>query len=338
MTNKFDLEILKLNIGVILGGRSAEREISLESGKIVARALREIGFNKVYEIEGDKNLIESLKNKQIDLAFIVLHGPLGEDGTIQGMLEFMDLPYTGSDVLASALAMDKVKSKIVFKYHKILTPDWFSFNKEEYLEKKIDYLEKCLKKKKLNYPLMVKPNSQGSTIGMNKVNSKIELEKAVDEALRYSSVILIEEYLKGKEISVPVLGINPFPLPVIEIAHEEEFYTYEVKYHSKKSTHIIPAELPKNIYKKAQKLAVLTHKVLGCFEISRVDMIVLEDGKIYVLELNTIPGMTYSSLLPDSAVCAGISFNDLIYNLIVWALERKFKNNKKNKNVEAKVN
>lgn len=297
-----------LKIGVLMGGLSSEREISLKSGMAIYNELKKHN-HKVIAIDINKRSLNRIIKEKIDVAILALHGKYGEDGVMQGILEFLGIPYTGSGVLGSALGMNKIISKQLFEYNKIPTPKW-------------DVIEniKDIDKIKIKFPFVIKPSSEGSAIGVSIVNNKKEAEKGFKIASKYSKKILIEEYIKGKEISVPVLMDKA--LPIIEIIPKNQFYDYTAKYTSGMSEHRIPAALDKLTYKKAQYYAIKAHKILECRDYSRIDMIVKEKD-IYVLEVNTLPGMTELSLFPESAKHYGISFYELLLMLINLAIKRK---------------
>jgi D-alanine-D-alanine ligase len=308
-----------MKIGVLIGVKSTEKEIAMKTAKNIISALKVKGY-EFCEIPIDENIVENIKREKIDVAIISAHGLYGEDGTIQGLLELLGIPYVGSGVLASALALNKVMAKKIFLFHKIPTPKWIEISKKDMETKD---LEKILENiKELKKPWIVKPSNQGSTIGLSVANNKDELIKALEYALKFDQYILIEEFIKGKEITASIYDVeNTICLPLIEIIPKTGFYDYQTKYTPGLSEHIIPARLSKETYKKAQELGVLAHQALGCRHLSRVDMIVEEDTQnIYVLEVNTIPGMTETSLYPESAKAFGIEFPDLIDSFIKSAL------------------
>jgi len=295
-----------LKIGVIAGGISSEREISLMTGKNIYDSLLKSGYNAIL-IDPRNDFYNKLK--EINLAYLALHGRYGEDGTIQGLLEFMGIPYTGSGVLGSAIAINKVLSKKIMKYENILTPDYIAvdFNDKTDLTK-----IKGLVNERLTYPVIVKPNSEGSTIGASIVNDDAQLDCAVKGALKYDSRILIEKYINGRELTVGIIGSEPVALPIIEIKPKSGFYDYEAKYVKGMTEYIVPAKLDEDIYSYVSETAVKCHKVLECSSISRVDFILDKNNNAYVFELNTMPGMTATSLVPKAARAAGIDFNQLV--------------------------
>ena len=306
----------KTHIAVLAGGISNEREISLSSGKGVAASLQKLGYHVIFLDTRDlKTTFQALSTQQIDVAFLALHGKGGEDGTIQGLLELLHIPYTGSGVLASALGMDKARSKTCFKENDIpVAPSIHILQGEELSpETVISYLgETCV----------IKPNKDGSSVGITITHSKEEVEQALTHLFSVSNDILIEKYITGTEVTVVVLGNkDPQALPVIEIVPHAEFYDYEVKYSANGADHIIPARLPEDVYNKVQTYAVKAHKALGCKGMSRSDFIITNDGSCVILETNTIPGMTPTSLLPDAARAIGYDFGTVCEKIIEFALE-----------------
>ncbi len=295
-----------LKIGVIAGGISSERKISLLTGKNIFNSLLKSGYNTVL-IDPKDNFLARLK--EINLAFLALHGKYGEDGTVQGLLEFAKIPYTGSGILGSAIAINKILSKKILRYENIITPDYIAadFKNKPCLSE----LKKLLNKK-LAYPVIVKPNTEGSTIGINIVNDDTQLEYAVSDALKYDSKILIEKYIKGRELTVSIIGNEPVALPIIEIKPKSGFYDYEAKYVKGMTEYIVPAKLDKGITRHISETAVKCHKVLECRSISRVDFILDNHNNAYVFELNTMPGMTATSLVPKAAEAEGINFDHLV--------------------------
>ncbi len=296
-------------IGVIYGGKSSEREVSLKTGFAIAKALKREKFSTVLIDSGKKDFIKKLLSAKIDFAFIALHGPFGEDGTMQGLLEILGIPYSGSGVLASALAMNKIYSKKIFESENIPTPKWQIIT--DYKVQITDY----------KLPSVIKPARQGSAIGITIVRKKSQLKKAIKNALKYDDEVIIEEYIAGTEITVPILGNKP--LSPIEIIPKNEFYDFYSKYAAGGSRHLSPPRLSQKIIAQAKQLGLLAHKSLGCRAMSRVDMIVDRKNKIYVLEVNTIPGMTATSLFPESAKYDGYTFTELIKKIIELSLNEK---------------
>ena len=292
-------------IGVLMGGLSSERDVSLKSGKAVAYALKKAGIDvAAIDVTDINSLINDIKNAHVDIVFIALHGKFGEDGTIQGMLEENGIPYTGSGVSASRVAMDKVRSRELFQKEGLSVPRCIVLNSHSQKRGRHTCLSSdvCL-------PYIVKPSSQGSSIGLSLVETEDKLKKAIDLAYKYDDTVIVEEYISGKEVTVAIL--NDKPLPVINIVPGRRFYDYNAKYKSNSTRYICPANLGRREYKRVQESALIAHKCLGCKSFSRVDMILKEDGTPVVLEVNTIPGLTSKSLLPKAAKAAGISFEKL---------------------------
>ncbi len=308
----------KLTVALLCGGASAEREVSLKSGQQVYDALDKRKYNVVkYDPRDDLPRLVSDKDK-IDVALIILHGRLGEDGTIQGFLELLGIPYHGSGVLGSALAMNKIASK------KLYEKEGLPVSPYVVLEKEVDDPVQTVKEF-LSFPVVVKPEHEGSSIGLSIVEELGGLENALETAWKYDTKCLVEQYINGVEITGGVLGNKELQaLPLVEIIPGEEhsFFDYEAKYTPGATHEICPARLDEETTKKAQEYAIRAHKALFCRGYSRTDMIVADDN-IYVLETNTIPGMTQTSLYPQAAAAAGISFSELLDKLIELALEEK---------------
>jgi len=299
---------------VLMGGRSAEREVSLHTGEQVADALVSAGMLVATIDAGDMDFIQQLERSDADVCFVCLHGRMGEDGTVQGLLELLGMPYVGSGVLASALAMDKVMSKLVFERVGLATPPWIALRRGE----PVDHAALV---ESLGEKTVVKPANEGSAIGVTIVHAADELPAAIEVAFAYDASVIVERFVSGAEVTVGVLGNEePFALPTLEIVPEHEFYDYESKYVPGMSRHIIPARVSETARAECQRLSLEAHKVFGCRGMSRSDTIVTEDGSVYLLEVNTIPGMTATSLLPDAARAAGIEFPDLCRMLVAYAL------------------
>lgn len=297
-------------LAVLMGGISAEREISLKSGRMMLAALRRAGAQAFgLDLRGWSGL-ERLHRLRPDLVVLALHGTGGEDGAVQGALEWMGLPYTGSDVLASALAMDKHRSKELFTHRGLPTAPW------ALLARPGDPVPA-----RLRPPLVVKPNRQGSTVGITIVRRADRLRAAVRLAFRHDTQVLVEKYCPGVEITVGVLGSDA--LPVLEVVPKRDFYDFKAKYAPGMSDHIVPARLPAAVRRRAQRLALAAHRALGCRSVSRVDLIAGAGGRLDLLEVNTLPGMTATSLLPDAARHVGISYEELVLRLAVSSLEPK---------------
>lgn len=295
-------------IAVLMGGMSAEREVSLKSGAAVHQALQARGFDAV-AIDVGHDLAGRLTNEGIQVAFVALHGRYGEDGCVQGLLELMRIPYTGSGVLASALAMHKLYSKQTFAACGILTAPFRCFRRGDAVSP--DQLA-------FGLPVVVKPVQEGSSVGISIVKQAADLAAAVELAFRYDDEILVEQFVKGQEVQVGIL--NDQPIGAIEIVPKNEFYDFEAKYTDGMAEHIFPARLDQQLYAKAQQVGVAAHRALGCSGYSRVDLLVTEKGDCYVLEVNTLPGMTALSLLPEiAAKGAGLCFEELVERIIASA-------------------
>jgi D-alanine-D-alanine ligase len=299
----------KKKVGVLMGGLSQEREISLKTGKAILKALCDKGYN-AHPIDVSHDLAEVLVRERIECAFVALHGRFGEDGTVQGMLEMMKIPYTGSGVLGSALAMHKIMAKRIFISENIPTPT-FAVLSREVIEKN------NMKDFPFPIPLVVKPAREGSTIGISIVQSGEELTPALKKAGKYDEEILIETFLKGKEITVGILG--DLPLPVIEIVPKGGFYDYHSKYTKGETQYIIPARMPREKYLRAQEISLKVFRALGCSGFARVDLMTDESDDPFVIDVNTVPGMTETSLFPKAAAYAGIPFEDLAERILLGA-------------------
>lgn len=300
-------------VGVLMGGPSSEREISLKSGKAVLAALLELGVNAVgIDITSDErreNIILIKKNR-IDCAFIALHGRFGEDGTIQEILEELNLPFTASGVKASRLAMDKAGSLQVFSQGGLIVPKSQLLDKTAY-QKNGQFINE------LGLPVVVKPANHGSSIGLSLVEDSQGLPLAIDLAFKFDEHIIIQEYIRGRELTVGIL--DDLALPVIEIIPQGKFFDFAAKYQSGSTRYIVPAQLESELAIKVQQAARQAHNLLGCYGCSRVDFILTPEGQPYILEINTIPGMTATSLLPKAAKIIGIDFGRLCLKLLALA-------------------
>jgi D-alanine-D-alanine ligase len=298
-----------------MGGVSSEREVSLRSGQAVVKGLQEAGYSVVPIIVEDTRVAQ-LSYYEVDLVFIALHGSFGEDGGIQTLLETRGIPYTGSGVRASRMAMNKVESKEVFRAAGLPVPDFLILKSREFLH------SGCILEKlgKLSFPLVVKPACGGSSIGVTIVKVVEGLIPALEVAFHYDDTVILEEYIAGRELTVGVLGEDA--LPVIEIRPSREFYDFEAKYKDKNTSYILCPELPKKAYLEAQDIALKAHKALGCRDFSRVDMLCDASGTLYLLEVNTIPGFTERSLLPKAAQATGMTFSQLCSKIIGLTLSR----------------
>lgn len=340
----------KLRVAVLMGGKSPEYEISLISGKEVVRSLPKkyhvspviisrdgkrwlltdkqslldldnplklLGTGKEAKIKRGKSKVTNQEelSEKIDVCFIAMHGPYGEDGTVQGLLELADIPYTGPGVLASAIGMDKLMFRKILASQKIPVPKYVVFYKGQKAPN--------LKKELGNLPYFVKPNSQGSSVGTSIVRRKSDFKKALQLAFNYGEVVLVDKYIKGKEITCGVLGNKePYALPLVEIEPlKGEFFNYDSKYTESGANEIVPARLDKKTTEKIQKMAIEVYKLINAKGFSRVDFI-LSGEKPYVLEINTIPGLTPMSLLPKAAKQAGLTYSRLLDEIIKYAAKK----------------
>ena len=293
-------------IGVLCGGPSREREISLRSGKAVHEALLSLGLPSVLvPLPQEKEQIpEEIAAAGLTCAFIALHGAYGEDGTVQALLEQMSLPYTGSPPEACRYGMNKASSRLKWIAAGLTIPRW----------KEVDLFNAAAVAAEIKFPLVVKPASEGSSLGMSIVDSPGELQPAVETAASFGAGLLLEEYLSGPELTVGILEDRP--LPVIQIVPKRRFYDYIAKYTPGQTEYLVPAPIPPETARAAQELAIRAHEALGCRSFSRVDLILVEGRGPVLLELNTIPGMTETSLLPKAAASAGIPFNELCRQML----------------------
>ncbi|NPD30929.1 D-alanine--D-alanine ligase [Eggerthellaceae bacterium zg-1084] len=306
----------RLRVALLYGGTSGEREISIASAEGAYEALCE-GGHLVERIDtADKSQLGRLFKEQFDVAFICLHGRMGEDGSIQGLLEHVGIPYTGSGVLGSALALDKARAKVHYRAAGLRTPRGLTVHQDDRLP--VDWIIEAV-----GLPCVVKPSTEGSALGVFVVTTPDELSASIEQASALDSAVLVEEYIAGVELTVAVLGNRELEaLPVIQIVPAHEFYDFESKYAEGGSRHICPAEISEEATAEAQRLAMEAHVALGCRGMSRSDIIMNARGELYLLETNTIPGMTKTSLLPDAARVAGMSFPQLCERLVNLALER----------------
>ncbi len=330
----------KLKVLLLLGGTSPEREVSKATGKSVYFALINLGYeviildpaygiNQPIDVEdffSEKDYVEIsnenyldainlISSSEINIAFLALHGKYGEDGTIQSLLELKGIKYTGSKVLSSAVAMDKIMSKILFEEYNVPTPKGFHFKIGEHTSEEIDKMIV----QKFGYPAVIKPNDQGSTVGLTICKSSEQLDEAIHSAFEYSDRILTEEYIPGRELTIAV--IDDKSLPVLEIKPKHAIYDYECKYTSGLSEYIVPADIPEDVAKSMQEIAVQACQSLRCEVYARVDFRLSPENKPYVLEVNTLPGMTSLSLVPKMANAMGISFEQLVDRIINLSLK-----------------
>jgi D-alanine-D-alanine ligase len=306
-------------IGVLMGGRSSEREVSLRTGAAVHRALCRRGYDAV-TIDVGPTLSRDLQDQKIAVAFLALHGPGGEDGSIQGFLETLGIPYTGSGVHASAVGMHKVTTKTLLAAHGIPVPAGFVIKRGERVLR-----AQAWRSAKLRWPVVVKPASEGSTIGVSIVKKPAQWDEAVALAHRYDRDAMVEAYIPGHEITVSLLGRQdeaPLILPAVEIVAPDGFYDFSAKYEKGKTRYLCPAPLSAAITKQIRKLALQTFDVLGCAGAARVDFRITPRGRPFVLEINTVPGMTETSLLPMAAAQAGIDYEELTECILESAITR----------------
>jgi D-alanine-D-alanine ligase len=289
-------------VGVLLGGISAEREVSLRSGEAIVQALRSRGHDAI-PIAVDRDIDLVLRRTPIDVAFLALHGRYGEDGCIQGLLEWLGIPYTGSGVMASALAMDKLKAKELFRLHNVPTPPYYDINGSP------TNTELEERHGSFGFPVMVKPRREGSSIGVARANDMGELRTAIDSALRHDDGVLVERFVRGKEVHVGI--VDGRVLGAIEIVPRRPFFDYQAKTQKGMAEYFFPARLAPTRYQGVLRLAERAHHALGCSGATRVNLLVTEGENEYVLEVNTLPGMTPTSLLPKIAAGAGIDFASL---------------------------
>lgn len=310
-------------IGVLMAGPSSEKKISLKSGRAVCEALKKAGLNVVPVIvktDRQEDNIRLLRHKKIDCAFIALHGRFGEDGGIQKILGALNIPYTGSGVKASGLAMDKIASRRIFQRHGLKVPRYKVLKRDS-------YRGICLND--LSLPLVVKPATHGSSIGLSIAIQTKDILPAIKRAFQFDQRIIIEEYVKGRELTVGILGDNP--MPVIEIIPKHDFFDYQAKYKKGLTDYIVPAKLSPEVSCRVKQAGLEAHRLLGCFGCSRVDIILDPENEPVVLEVNTIPGLTSTSLLPKAAKETGIDFISLCLKLIKLAyLPRTFGNSLSN--------
>lgn len=285
-----------MKVGVIFGGLSKERDISIKTGIAVSNALKQKGYN-VVELLVDENMVDDILRSKIDVAFIALHGRYGEDGTVQGLLELLKIPYTGSSVLASAIGIDKIITKIIWQYNNVPTPNF-------------QIIGDINDKKKIELPCVVKTPREGSTIGVYVVNNEDEYLLALKEAFKFDKEVLLEEYITGMEITVPV--IDELVLTPIEIRPKKGFYDYHSKYTKGETEYFLPPQCSQDKINEIKEIAKRAYDSIKCSGAARIDFILSEEGIPYALEINTIPGMTETSLLPKSAEYEGICFPDLV--------------------------
>jgi len=305
--NREDLR--RKSVAVLMGGWSAEREVSLKTGGAILGALQRLGY-RCRAIDVDRRVAEKVMEAPPDVAFVALHGRGGEDGAIQGLLEVLDIPYTGSGILGSALALNKKYSKWLFEFQGLATPPCLV------LEAGPDSRAET---PDFGFPAVVKPASEGSTIGISVAEDLPGLEKALMEAFEHDSEVLVEKFIPGREMTVGVIGRRV--LPPVEIITEDGFYDYRAKYLSETTRYLVPAEVTPDLGRSLSSMAAGAVEVLACRGVARVDFRVDQREVPYLLEVNTIPGMTETSLLPKAAAAAGLSFEDVVEEILLQALE-----------------
>lgn len=301
-------------IGVLCGGLSSERDVSLRSGKNCIEALKRLGYENAQMIDVDRKIAQNLEKEGIEIAFLALHGKYGEDGCIQGLLEIVGIPYTGCRVAASALTMDKDLTKRLLKEAGLpVIPSVTFFLGNGRKNFSVDG--------ELQFPVMVKPITEGSSIGMAKVNESEGLPLALKEAAQYTPYVMVEEFVPGKSITVGVFNQNGKPVvtPILELRTKTEWYDLEAKYTEGLTEFILPAELPEDVTKAIQETTLKAHQVAGCHGLSRIDFVVSADNKFYILEINTIPGMTDLSDLPAQANAMGVTYDQLVECILFTA-------------------
>ena len=303
---------------VLMGGTSEEREVSLNSGKAVYEGLKEAGY-EVYTLDFKPETMHRILDHSPDVVFITLHGKNGEDGTVQGYLELLGIPYTGSGVLASAICMNKIITKKLLLYEELPTADFQVIKKTLFHKDSFDPSQLI---EKYGLPLVIKPPTQGSSVGTSIVRKGVDILPALELAFSLDEEVLVERFIPGTELTVTVLGNDNLKvLPVIEIVAKNEYYDFESKYTPGMSEHIIPARIGESERKKAEAISCKAYEAVGCRGYARIDLIVDQEGSPYILEINTLPGMTGTSLVPDAAKAAGIKFPELLDLFVKMALE-----------------
>jgi D-alanine-D-alanine ligase len=306
-------------VAVLKGGRSLERQVSLRSGARVEDALKRLD-HEVIPIDVALDLIARLREAEPDVAFIAMHGRDGEDGTVQELLEILGIPYTGSGVLACVRAMDKVLAKHLMVEADIPTPEFFAFNETAFRELGAAEALPAIEER-LDFPIVIKPSSQGSALGIKFARSAADVPAALVAAFSYDSRVLLERHVDGRDLAVSILDDEA--LPVVEaVPRDEEFYDFEARYEIGRTDFVCPAELPPGVTEQAYELALRTYRLLGCSAFARVDLMLDAADELTVLEANPIPGLTETSLLPQAAEAAGISFDELVGRIVELALAK----------------
>ncbi len=323
--------VTKKRIGVLMGGQSSERDISIRSGLAIYQSLQELGYNSVL-VDVGKDIAGLLKKEKVKFAFLALHGGTGENGAIQGLLEVLGIPFSGSGVLASALAMDKEASKKIFSFHGIPVAPFIALKKARGGKKKkmkndqvngeIDvagvYRFPNFPRPSFDLPWVVKPAAEGSSIGVSIIREETELNPCIEKTFSLGERVIVEKFIKGKELHVGIVGDRV--LGEVEVRPSLEFYNYEAKYTSGLTEYIMPPEIDEATVASVREMALKAHLSIGCSGISRVDFMLDKDNNPFILEVNTLPGMTTTSLIPKIAKSVGLSFNDLIEEMIRVAI------------------
>jgi D-alanine-D-alanine ligase len=311
-------------VAVLQGGRSLERQVSLKSGARVEDALQRLGHTAV-AIDVGSDLVERLTELGPDAVFVALHGRDGEDGTIQELLEVLGLPYTGSGVAACIRCWDKVLTKHLLRAVGIPTPDFHAFSETAFRELGAAQALPAIERQ-LAFPLVVKPAAQGSALGIKFARTSADVPAAIVSAFSYDRKVLLERYVPGRDLAVSIVEQDgaPLALPVVEATAEgRDFYDFEARYEIGRTRFVCPAELPSGVAERTQELAVEAYRALGCAGFARVDLMLHEDGELFVLEANSVPGLTETSLLPQAADAAGIGFDALVERILAMALKRQ---------------
>jgi D-alanine-D-alanine ligase len=303
-------------IAVLCGGLSSEREVSLRSGQNCYEALQRLGYANSFLLDVDRQVADRLVSEKTDVAFLALHGKYGEDGSIQGVLEYLGIPYTGNRLAASAITIDKDMTKKILRAEGLPVLPSVTVQRNgspNFAMEAFDILK---------FPVMVKPATEGSSIGMSKVDTKPNLQKALEEAASYDPLVLVEEFVPGKSVTVGVFNQNGKPVvtPILELRTKTEWYNLEAKYTEGLTEFILPAELPDDVTLAIQETTLKAHQAVGCYGLSRIDFVVDRGNHFYILEINTIPGMTNLSDLPAQAKYMGITYDQLVEYILQTAV------------------
>lgn len=314
---------MKEKIAVLMGGRSLEREVSLHSGSRVCDALTEAGYC-VLPLDVTADLVNTLRSERPDAAYIALHGKYGEDGTIQELLEFLDIPYTGPGVVSCALSWDKSVTKHLLSENGVATPPWITLTADAFKQMGAATAVDIMADAVGGFPVAVKPSRQGSALGLMRVEDKGALAEALLDALSYDTAAMVERWVEGTELAVSVLGDGEDAqvLPPVEIAPKSGLYDFSARYAEGETDFFVPARVSEEVLARAEQVARRVHELLRCRDVSRVDMVIDADGEAWVLECNSSPGMTETSLLPMAAQAAGMSFQDVVSRVTRAALDR----------------